>query len=71
MNGLMTFWNWLTRGGGKPDKAPFKNDKEAAEFVRRVYNANPGPNQKLRRLHQEYSEINNGRSKKSDRPSAA
>jgi ribosomal protein S18 acetylase RimI-like enzyme len=47
-----TFYLWLTRSSEKSEKIAFKNHREAAEFVRRLYNENGQPNAKLREVYQ-------------------
>ena len=52
---FMRWWNGLARSNGK---LKFRNQREAAEFVRRVHNENGGPNAKLRAMRQRYDEVN-------------
>jgi hypothetical protein len=57
MHSLQAFWMWVTRSSDKSEKLHFKNQREAAAFVRRVYNASGGPNQKLRQLYRRGNEL--------------
>jgi hypothetical protein len=57
MHTLQTFWVWLTRSSDKAEKLAFKNQREAAEFVRRLYNENGAPNAKLRELYRRGREL--------------
>jgi hypothetical protein len=57
MDGLRTWLMWLVRAAGKPESLLFKNQREAAEFVRKVYNKNPEPNTELRSVYTEYQRI--------------
>lgn len=52
MHMLQTFWLWLTNSSDKAEKLSFKNQREAAEFVRRLYNESGGPNAKLKELYE-------------------
>lgn len=54
MDGIRTFLLWLVRAGGKPESLLFKNQREAAEFVRRHY---APPNKELRSVYSEYKKI--------------
>ena len=51
MHMLQTFIAWLSRSSDKAEKLEFKTQREAAEFVRRVYNENGAPNAKLQALY--------------------
>jgi hypothetical protein len=51
------FLQWLKKSGGKPNTPVFKNQREAAEFVRRTYNQSRGPNPKLLKMYKNYNEI--------------
>ncbi|GEO13541.1 hypothetical protein MAE02_12370 [Microvirga aerophila] len=51
MHMLQTFIAWLWRSSDKTEKLAFKNQREAAEFVRRLYNENGAPNAKLKELY--------------------
>lgn len=62
MHSLHTFWLWITRSSDKAEKLEFKNQREAAEFVRRVYNESGTPNAKLRQLYQKGVEARSGSS---------
>jgi hypothetical protein len=50
----------MVRANDKPEKLLFKNQREAAEFVRRVYNGSGGPNDKLREMYREYDRLKSG-----------
>ena len=52
---FMRWWNALALRNGK---LKFRNQREAAEFVRRVQNENGGPNAKILAMRQRYVEIN-------------
>jgi hypothetical protein len=52
MHMFHTFYLWLTRSSDKSEKLAFKTHREAAEFVRRLYNENGEPNAKLREVYQ-------------------
>ena len=56
---FMRWWNYLAQRNGK---LKFKNQREAAEFVRRVQNENGGPNAKLIEMRRKYVEVNSARS---------
>jgi hypothetical protein len=55
---FMRWWNTLALRNGK---LKFNNQREAAEFVRRVQNENGGPNAKITAMRQRYIEINRAR----------
>jgi len=57
MHLLDTFRQWLTSSSEKTEKFAFKNEREAAEFVRRVYNENGSPNRHLKALYKEGKEL--------------
>jgi hypothetical protein len=57
MHMLHTFWTWLSRSSDKTEKLAFKNQREAAEFVRRLYNESSEPNAKLRELYRRGREL--------------
>ncbi len=57
MDRIKAFLTWLVKREGKPEKLLFKSPREAVEFVRRVYNANPEPTAELRSVFQEYQQI--------------
>ena len=46
-----TFLQWITRASEKSEKLSFKNQREAAEFVQRLYEESGGPNRRLRELY--------------------
>jgi hypothetical protein len=52
---FMRWWNSLAQRNGK---LKFRNQREAAEFVRRVQNENGGPNAKITAMRQRYLEVN-------------
>lgn len=60
---FMRWWNALALRNGK---LKFRNQREAAEFVRRVQNENGGPNAKIVAMRRRYVEINRA---KTGRPS--
>ena len=51
----MRWWNSLALSNGK---LKFKNQREAAEFVRRAQNENGGPNAKIIAMRQKYVDVN-------------
>jgi hypothetical protein len=55
---FMRWWNALAQRNGK---LKFRNQREAADFVRRVQNENGGPNAKIVAMRQRYLEINRAR----------
>jgi len=56
---FMRWWNWLALRNGK---LKFRNQREAAEFVRRVQNENGGPNAKILAMRQRYNDVNRAKS---------
>jgi hypothetical protein len=56
---FMRWWNSLALRNGK---LKFRNQREAAEFVRRVQNENGGPNAKILAMRQRYNEVNRAKS---------
>ena len=52
---FMRWRNWLPLRNGK---LKFRNQREAAEFVRRVQNENGGPNAKILAMRQRYVDVN-------------
>jgi hypothetical protein len=52
---FMRWWNALALRNGK---LKFRNQREAADFVRRVQNENGGPNAKVLAMRQRYVEVN-------------
>lgn len=52
---FMRWWNGLANNNGK---LKFRNQREAAEFVRRVQNENGGPNEKIIQMRKRYNEVN-------------
>ena len=59
---FMRWWNTLALRNGK---LKFRNQREAAEFVRRVQNENGGPNAKIVAMRQRYVEINRAKTGRS------
>jgi hypothetical protein len=57
---FMRWWNWLAQKNGK---LKFRNQREAAEFVRRVQAENGGPNDKIQAMWERYEEIRRARAK--------
>ena len=55
---FMRWWNSLASRNGK---LKFTNQKEAAEFVRRVYNESQGPNAKILEMRRQYDKVNRDR----------
>jgi hypothetical protein len=54
---LHAFWQWMIRSSDRTEKLAFRNQREAAEFVRRVYKEQGGPNAKLQDLYQRGREL--------------
>ena len=61
MNVVIAFMRWWNSLALKNGKMKFRNQREAAEFVRRVHNQNGGPNDKIIALRRAYEEANRGR----------
>lgn len=61
IDAFMGWWNSLAKKNGK---LKFRNQREAAEFVRRVGNANGGPNEKLMEMRKQYEVIQAARNGK-------
>ena len=59
---FMRWWNALALRNGK---LKFRNQREAADFVRRVQNENGGPNAKILAMRQRYVEINRAKTGRS------
>ncbi|MBX9930475.1 MAG: hypothetical protein K2Y56_02875 [Methylobacterium sp.] len=57
MNLFQTFRLWLGLSSDKSEKLAFKNQREAAEFVRRLYNENGAPNAKLKEVYRRGREM--------------
>lgn len=53
LNVFSVWWNALAKKNGK---LKFKNQREAADFVRETYNKNGGPNAKLIEMKRQYEE---------------
>ncbi|BDV36778.1 hypothetical protein DSM21852_00310 [Methylocystis bryophila] len=58
MNPIEVFMRWWNNLARKNGKLKFRNQREAAEFVRRVQNENGGPNAKIIEMRKRYNEIN-------------
>jgi hypothetical protein len=58
---ILTFMRWWNALAQRNGKLKFRNQREAAEFVRRVQNENGGPNAKIVAMRQRYVEINRAR----------
>lgn len=48
---ISVFRNWLLQASDKTEKLEFKTQREAAEFVRRLYNENGSPTPALQELY--------------------
>jgi hypothetical protein len=59
---FMRWWNLLAQRNGK---LKFKNQREAAEFVRRVQNEHGGPNAKILAMRERYVEATRARASRS------
>lgn len=55
---IITFMRWWNSLALRNGKLKFRNQREAAEFVRRVQNENGGPNAKILAMRQRYIEVN-------------
>ncbi|MDH7787687.1 hypothetical protein QBD01_003714 [Ochrobactrum sp. 19YEA23] len=64
MNMIQHFLVWWNRNAVKNGKVKFRNQKEAAEFVRRVQNRTGGPNAKLIAMRERYVEAHAGKGAK-------
>ena len=62
MNLFQTFRLWLGLSSDKSEKLAFKNQREAAEFVRRLYNENGAPNAKLKEVYRRGREMRDRKS---------
>ncbi len=58
---FMRWWNLLASRNGK---LKFRSQREAAEFVRRVYNESQGPNAKILEMRRQYDKVNRDRDKR-------
>jgi hypothetical protein len=58
IDNFMRWWNWLAQRNGK---LKFRNQREAAEFVRKVQNENGGPNAKVQAMWARYEEVRRAR----------
>lgn len=63
MHMLHTFLQWIGRSSDKTEKLAFKNQREAAAFVRRVYNENGAPNAELKKLYRRGVDIRNAQAR--------
>lgn len=61
MNFVQYFLVWWNRQAAKNGKTKFRNQKEAAEFIRQVQNRTGGPNAKLIAMRERYVEANAGK----------
>ena len=61
IDNFMRWWNWLAARNGK---LKFRNQREAAEFVRKVQNENGGPNAKIQGMWARYEEVRRARAEK-------
>lgn len=55
---FLSFWNRLAVRNGK---TKFRNQKEAAEFIRQVQNRTGGPNARLIAMRERYVEAHAGK----------
>jgi hypothetical protein len=62
---FMRWWNSLAQRNGK---LKFKNQREAAEFVRRVLNEHGGPNAKILEMRKRYEDVNRARATECSTP---
>lgn len=68
MAGIETFMRWWNIIAQRNGKLKFKNQREAAEFVRKVQNQNGGPNARILEMRKKYDEVNRA---KATRPNPA
>ncbi|MEM7525745.1 MAG: hypothetical protein AAF360_18720 [Pseudomonadota bacterium] len=54
---ISTFRHWWNALAKKNGKLKFRNEREAADFVRRIQNKNRGPNAKLIEMRKEYEAV--------------
>lgn len=52
-----TISQWFSRSSDKADKLVFKNQREAAEFVRYVYDQHGAPNEELKKVYKRGREL--------------
>ena len=62
MSVIDAFFGWWNQLASRTDKLKFRNQREAAEFVRRVQNENGGPNERIVEMRNRYQQINRARS---------
>ena len=55
---FLIWWNSLAEKNGK---LKFRNQREAAEFVRKVHNENGGPNRKVQAMRKRYEDVKRAR----------
>lgn len=67
---IQTFMNWWNNLARRNGKLKFRNQREAAEFVRRVQNENGGPNAKIIAMRKQYEAVNRAKSAASTRLSS-
>lgn len=58
---IESFIRWWNSLASRDGKLKFKNQREAAEFVRRVQNQHGGPNAKIIEMRKRYNDINSAR----------
>lgn len=61
MNFVQYFLVWWNKQASKNGKTKFRNQKEAAEFIRQVQNRTGGPNAKLIAMRERYVEAHAGK----------
>lgn len=61
MNFVQYFLIWWNKQAAKNGKTKFRNQKEAAEFIRQVQNRTGGPNAKLVAMRERYVEAHAGK----------
>jgi hypothetical protein len=61
MDLIESFMRWWNLQASRNGKLKFRNQREAAEFVRRVQNEHGGPNAKMIEMRKRYNEINSAR----------
>ena len=62
MSVIVVFMRWWNALAAKNGKLKFRNQREAADFVRRVHNENGGPNAKIIALRRAYEEATKAKS---------
>lgn len=63
MSVIANFVRWWNALAVKNGKMKFRNQREAADFVRRVQNQNGGPNAKIIALRRAYEEANRSKAR--------